>query len=284
MKHPLPTLDRLKVFEAAGRHLSFSRAANELCITKGAVSHQIRALESELGLVLFKRSPRQVLLSDSGQLLLQDISRLFAELEKSLGQLRAAANAPSVTIGATTYVAARWLSSRVAGFNDVFPGISVQLQHPVNDAEFDLSAVDFAIRWDVCNGHIDECRLRELPMPLFPVASSALLKRYGFGPGRRLPQDVLLLCEDRELDLWQAWAGYELQNPRRIISDANVRVQAAIDGQGLILADDLMRTEIENGLLSAPCNHRLTGYGYVITRASPAVSEGATSLLGWLLG
>ncbi len=102
MKHRLPPLDSLKVFESAARHLSFSLAAEELCITKGAISYQIRKLEENIDCALFKRSVRQVYLTDAGQKLLHTTRRLFQNLEATIGQMRPHSGDHDVSIGATT--------------------------------------------------------------------------------------------------------------------------------------------------------------------------------------
>ena len=279
MKHSLPSLDSLKVFESAARHLSFSIAANELCVTKGAVSYQIRKLEEELQSSLFKRSVRQVYLTDTGQALYLTTKKLFEELEYSLSRIQEGKQEANVSIAATTYVAARWLSARIGRFNDEYPDINILLQHSVNSVDFKLDEVDLAILWGPCNGKPDRNRFAEIPMPLFPVISPKLLKTHKLnqkvpinmntivqGPLRNIP----LLCEDSKQDQWREWfkvnhsgdASIQLSNPRRIISDANVRAQAAVDGQGLIMADDLMLNEINNGLLIAPFKEKLSGYGY----------------------
>jgi DNA-binding transcriptional LysR family regulator len=134
-------------------------------------------------------------------------------------------------------------------------------------------------------------------MPLFPVCSPALLQRHGVDSSEKhLAQSdisapalasIPLLCENRSLDLWQAWYGsqaWPLGNPRRVIDDANVRTQAAVDGQGWTMADALMQRELEAGDLVAPFAHQLEGYGYAI-QASPAryVNRKALELRGWLV-
>ncbi len=121
MKHDLPALDGLKVFESAARQLSFSQAARELCITKGAVSYQIRRLEERLDCALFQRDVRQVYLTHAGQQLLQTTQRIFAELTATLPQIKPGDKAHDVMIGVTTYVALRWLSPRISGFNQSNP-------------------------------------------------------------------------------------------------------------------------------------------------------------------
>lgn len=297
MKHHLPPLDALKVFESAARQLSFSLAAQELFITKGAVSYRIRKLEDDLDCALFRRSVRQVYLTNAGQQLLQTTQRLFAELKTTLQQINPRESSHDVLVGATTYVALRWLSPRLSGFREHEPEISILLQHSVNEADFRIQDVDFAIRWCRMDGKISRSRLLEMPMPLFPVCSPRLLQnQISLSADKKLDRPDLtrppmntipLLCEDRLQDHWQTWYGDQagvLENPRRIIADANVRTQAAIDGQGLVMADALTQRELDNGELVAPFKHRLEGYGYAI-QASPGryVSQNALKLRGWLI-
>lgn len=297
MKHKLPPLDALKVFESAARHLSFSLAAQELCLTKGAVSYQIRKLEQSLDCALFRRSVRQVYLTKAGQRLLQTTQRLFSELEHTFEQIKPEDSSHDVVIGATTYVALRWLSTRISGFNERHPDVSILLQHSVNSDDFRIQDVDFAIRWDRMAGSDKRGLLLELPMSLFPVCSPQLLARHGISvTNKQLEiadlcknglESTPLLCEDRSLDLWQLWYGKQsrsLENPRRVIADANVRTQAAIDGQGWTMADALMQRELDSGALVVPFAHTLDGYGYAIqTYPGRFVSQSAQALGKWLI-
>ncbi len=297
MKHHLPSLDSLKVFESAARQLSFSLAAQELCITKGAVSYQIRKLEDSLDCALFRRSTRQVFLTNAGQQLLRSTQYLFDGLTRTLDQIKPADSSHDVYVGATTYVALRWLSPRLSGFSERHPEVSILLQHSVNSEQFRLQDVDFIIRWEPLAGARKRGFLLELPMPLFPVCSPSLLQRFNY-PSARESLDAVditdpelvsipLLCEDRPLDLWQLWYGKQaraLANPRRIIADANVRTQAAIDGQGWTLADAMMQRELDSGALVAPFKHRLDGYGYAIqTYPGRFVNQNALALRQWLI-
>ena len=281
MKHILPPLDSLKVFEAAARHLSFSLAAEELCISKGAVSYQIRKLETHIQASLFKRYTRQVYLTESGQNLLMTVQGQFSELEKTLSQIDNNQNERHITIAATTYVAARWLSPRIANFNQYHSDISVVFRHSVNSLNFKLQDVDLAIRWEAYKEIRQTKHKLHLAMPLFPACSPKLLERIGISQSS-LPLDanslnqpdlnsLPLLCEDRTVDHWQVWynsTDLPLANPRHVISDANVRVQAAIDGQGLIMADQLMQNEFDNGLLVPLFKQQLIGYGYTLMGTS----------------
>lgn len=298
MKHHLPQLDSLKVFESAARQLSFSKAASELCLSRGAVSYQIRRLEETLDCALFRRSIRQVYLTEAGQKLLQTVQQSFTELALTLEQIRPIdGGASSVLVGATTYVALRWLSARISRFSERHPGVSILLQHAVNDEDFSLQQVDFALRWCAMEGQSSPGRPLELPMPLFPVCSPQLLQRYpqlcsqAPLPTALIAQpplnEIPLLCDDMPLNLWNLWYGQQdhpLSNPRRVISDANVRTQAAIDGLGWTLADAMMQRELDAQVLIAPFAQQLTGYGYAI-QVSPGryLSQNARELQGWLM-
>ena len=120
--------------------------------------------------------------------------------------------------------------------------------------------------------------------------SPALLQRHGFDEARlsllafnEPPwSETLLLAEDRTQDLWHLWAGTELPHTQRVISDANVRVQAAIDGHGWILADDLMQPELQAGLLVTPIDHALDGHGYQLLRAHTSKRAAAQALSDFL--
>jgi DNA-binding transcriptional LysR family regulator len=297
MKHSLPPLESLKVFEAAARRLSFTRAAEELCVSKAAVSYQMRKLETELDCALFKRSVRQVFLTDAGQELLQVTQRLFGELQTTIDQIRPGDSSHNVLIGATTYVAVRWLSSRISRFSEANPGISIVLHHAVNSDDFRVQDVDLAIRWDSVTGHEKRGILKTLPMPLYPVCSPSLLERT-VGPknlSKLEPWQLAmppwnttpLLCEERSLDIWRAWYGTQatpLANPRRTIVDANVRTQAAIDGLGWTMADGLLQPELDNNSLVSPFDHQLSGYGYLI-QSPPGryCSRNVVALRDWLV-
>ncbi len=280
MKHSLPSLDRFKVFESAARHLSFSEAAKELCITKGAVSYQIRQLEQSINTQLFKRSVRQVYLTEQGQKLHQVVKGVFLDLEQGLTQLKPFATY-DVVIGATTYVAARWLSPRVAKFLQTHPETSVVFQHNVNLEDFSLDEVDLAIVWGSCS-EVSNDEILQVPMPLYPVCSPMLAR--SIKRDISVLENTTLLSEHRHLDLWHEWFGGEsINNPRQTIEDANVRVQAAIDGQGLVLADEMMQDELLSGLLVPLFKRVLNGYGYKLKSVpSRKKNKEAQAMLAWL--
>ncbi len=296
MKHDLPSLESLKVFEAAARHLSFIRAADELCISKGAVSYQINKLETQVGQALFKRSVRQIYLTENGQALYITTGQVFNQLRKQLTQISEDNANTVVTVAVSTYVAVRWLSRKLIGFNEKHPQINVLLQHSVNDENFNLQDVDLALRWSDDKSCLqDEC-VASAPIDMYPVCSPLLLKKHGITETsdldeQRFEQSPLaqtqLLAEEHNQDCWQQWfdiAATELNNPRSLIKDSNVRVQSAIDGQGWMLADQLMQNELNNQLLIAPFHKVLKGYNYaLLSHPKRHLSSNAEKLKQWLV-
>lgn len=288
MKHSLPSLDALKVFEAAARLLSFSSAANELCLTRGAVSYHIQKLERQVGVALFHRQVRQIYLTNAGQKLFQSTQALLKQLGEEIEQIREQEYAKGLTIGATTYVSARFLTSRISQYLELKPDISFSFVHNVNASTFQLSSTDLTIHWGEC----DSSSLFSKEMPLFAVAAPALIQKYKIPANINLKDfatlaggKIPLLNEDRDNDIWQLWHGTRLlKNPRRVITDANVRVQAAIEGQGFILADSLMQSEIDSGLLVRPLQHELAGFGYNLY-CSPAkrLNTQCQNFADWLI-
>ncbi len=250
-------------------------------MTKGAVSYQIRRLEQHLDCQLFKRNVRQVYLTDSGQKLYQATGQIFNEFKKAI-DLAKPASRYDISIAATTYVAARWLSPRVAKFLEHHPDIAIQFEHGINADGFVLDDVDVAILWGRCGESHTKHQLRQLPMPLFPACSPELSAKLSDKP--ETLHDTMLLYENRSQDLWQEWFGeHAITNPKQIIEDANVRVQAAIDGQGMILADGMMQNELGNGNLVVPFSKQLKGYGYILMSSTHRhINSEANEMIKWL--
>ncbi|NVK31369.1 MAG: LysR family transcriptional regulator [Gammaproteobacteria bacterium] len=263
MKHNLPPLDSLKAFEASARLMSFTKAAEELCVTKGAVSYQVKRLEQHLNQTLFKRSTRQILLTDAGQRLYQSTQHWFAQIQQTFNQI---SQDQCLTIAVTTYTAVRWLSPYLAQYARLYPQQKIVLKHSVNHADFDLADVDLSIRWQRQSSACDHF----IEAPLFPVASPKLraqLPAPNLNPGdlsTKVWENITLLCEARDEDLWHDWNQAKTRQPRNTIEDANVRVQAAIDGQGIMLADKLMHNEIANGALEILSEYQHCKVGYAI--------------------
>ncbi|HEX7074736.1 MAG TPA: LysR substrate-binding domain-containing protein [Hyphomicrobiaceae bacterium] len=275
MTAKLPSLKTLQAFDAAARHLSFTKAAEELGVTQGAVSAQIAKLEAELRTELFVRTTRQVRLSDKGAALARACRRAFDGIGREIEIITERPAGNVLTIAVSTYVATRWLSRRLIDFLERHPDTTVRFQHSVNADDFEISDVDLAIRWG--DGKWQGCKVELwLAMTKRPMCSPRLLRG---AHALRSPGDLRHHCLLRDVptvDLWDKWlrrAGLSRADVPQstVLSDPVVRVQAAIDGQGVVLADDLAKDEITTGRLVEPFDIELDGYGYFLLR--PTDSE-----------
>lgn len=263
MARRLPPLTALRTFEAAARHLSFTRAAEELAVTQAAVSHQMRALEQWVGVPLFRRLHRSLQLTAPGQDYFLAVQAAFDALEQATARVsQADATSGTLTISTLPSFAAKWLVTRLAGFQARHPDISVRLQTSTGRTDFAREAVDVAIRF----GRGPWPGLRSEPVlseEIFPVCAPALMT----GPApltepAALRHHVLLHDTDEAmLDYevsWRLWleaAGVPgidgTRGPR--FSDAAILLQAAIAGQGVALARwSLVADDLSRGLLVRP--------------------------------
>src|SRR5262245_18126453 len=186
MNNHLPPLSALRAFEAAARHMSFSRAADELHVTPAAISHQIHALEEDLGIKLFHRMSRSIELTASARILLPGLSEAFAGIQSSVGRLRAHNDTGTLTVTASPSFAAKWLVLRLHRFQEQCPQIDVRIS--ATDEVVDLSKGDFDIAIRYGTGKypgLDVERL--LRNEVFPACSPQLLAS---GPPLRTSQDL----------------------------------------------------------------------------------------------
>ncbi len=278
----------MRTFEVAGRKMSFTKAAEELHITQGAVSYQIRELESRLEVKLFHRAIRKISLTDAGERLHRVTRRALIDIDTEIQALTTSQKMVPLTVVVSNYVATRWLSKRLNGFLNVHPEIVLQLQHAVNTPDFEVGMYDLAIRWGRAPWN-DAISHELLPMNMAPVCAPSLLKGDN---GLRYPKDLChatLLRDQENVDLWPAWldkAGIaeESVGISRTIADPVVRTQAAVDGQGVMLADDLVADELASGALVIPFDMVLEGYGYYLLWAQDVeLSQNATDFRNWIL-
>ncbi len=264
----LPTLNALRAFEAAGRHLSFTRAAEELHVTQAAISHQIKSLEEQLGIRMFRRGPRGLLLTDAGQSYLPEVREAFQRLNAATDRLLEDDARGAITVSVLPSFAARWLVPRLTRFREAHPDIEVRVSADDRLADFDRDDVDVAIRY----GRGDYPGLqadRFLTEELFPVCSPELLTRTAL----ERPEDLCshtLLHDDMRMD-WSMWllaAGVEGVDPRRgpSFNDSSMVLQAAVDGQGVALGRSaLALDDLAAGRLVRPFEFSLPAeYAYYI--------------------
>jgi len=257
----LPPLDRLEVFEAAARNLSFTRAAAELHLTQSAVSRSIALLEERLGFALFERRHRALLLTERGQALYAAAVAALESLHDAVGRLRAARRSPTVTVTTSISFAALWLIPRLAGFTRAHPGVDVRIAASNEVQDLERSGIDIAVRYTRSDGAPGANKL--FGEQVFPVCSPALAR----DPERPLkaPADlrhhVLLHVENLHATPWLVWtqwleaAGVPELKPAGSLHFSHYEqlVRAATDGQGVALGRmPLMRDLLRSGKLVTP--------------------------------
>lgn len=252
MTRRIAPLNALRAFEAAARHLSFTRAAEELHVTPAAISHQIKALEDYCGAPLFRRLTRSLLLTDQGQAALPVLREGFDMLATGSLQLSRQRDDNVLTVSAAPSIAGKWLVGRLERFRVLHPDIDVRLDATNRVTDFERDGVDLVIRYGAGNYpglHVEPL----LSTSVFPVCSPGLLES---GPPLNVPEDLArhtLLHVDwtSENATWPSWrmwllaAGVEgvdvERGPR--FNDAGFVMQTAIVGQGVALATDVLAVD-----------------------------------------
>jgi LysR family glycine cleavage system transcriptional activator len=284
----LPPLAALRAFEAAARHLSLKRAAAELAVTPTAISHQIRLLEDQIGLKLFERRPRLLLLTPEGQRLYPVLRDGFDAFAKAIASLNTRRSRTVVTLSATRAFTSRWLVPRTTSFAAAHPRMDLRLHAADEPVDFRGAAVDVAIRYG--RGSFPGLKAEELFRDEFaPVASPHL--------GLREPSDLrrqtLIHFEwyrtDRETPIWPRWlarAGMRDFKPRAELTftDESHAIQAAIAGQGVALLDlMLIADELASGALVQPFGPVLPGYRcFLVYPEAATESERIAAVRSWL--
>ncbi|SEQ78720.1 LysR family transcriptional regulator, glycine cleavage system transcriptional activator [Rosenbergiella nectarea] len=289
MSKRLPPLNALKVFDAAARHLSFTRAAEELFVTQAAVSHQIKALEDFLGLKLFRRRNRSLLLTEEGQSYYLDIKEIFSALNDATRKLQARSAKGALTVSLLPSFAIQWLVPRLTSFNQQHPGIDVRIQ--AVDREEDKLADDVDIAIFYGRGNWPGLRVEKLYAEyLLPVCSPVLLT--GERP-LQSPADLehVTLLHDASRRDWQSWVrqvGLPHINVQQgpIFSHSAMVLQAAIHGQGIALANNVMvQSELSSGRLVCPFNEVLSSKNafYLVYHDSQAELGKIAAFRQWII-
>lgn len=284
----LPPLSSLRAFEAAARHGSFKRAADELAVTPTAISHRIRVLEDHTGLKLFVRQVRQVALTDAGAQLYPVLRQGFDAIEAILARLTQPNRRARVTVSATHAFTAKWLVPRVARFHALHPDIDLQLHASDATVDFDTHGIDIAVRYGngPYPGLMTEVMFADMyaPVvnPMLGVRSIADL------------QSVPLIHFDWQKPsaanpTWETWfarTGTAWQPSRGQLrySDEGHAIQAAVAGQGVaLLSLALVAEEIAAGYLVQAFGPAIPGYTYHLAmRADPPPDPAALAVADWL--
>jgi LysR family glycine cleavage system transcriptional activator len=291
MADNLPPLNALRVFAAAARHRSFTRAAAELHVTQTAVSHQMRLLEAHLGLTLFVRLPRQLVLTADGRAYAAELQRAFERIRLATAGLHAHPGREVLAVTSLPSFAARWLVPRLGPFTHDHPNIDLRIIATERPLDFSREPVDVGIRFGY--GRYVGLRTEKLMDDVcFPVCSPALLRRR---PALRRPTDLRrhVLLHDDSPDDWRRWlreAGVSQANPERghIFTDGSMMLQAAADGQGVALgrqvlvAGDLASGRLVRPFASSPVLATDRAY-YLVTSEQTSELPRVQAFRAWLL-
>ena len=247
----LPNFSALRAFEAAARHENFSRAAEELCLTHGAISHQVRALEEELGVSLFIRNGRQVRVTPEGKRFAEAIARAADDIARAAQALRPAQDAiQRLSVTAIPSFAARWLAPRLGSFIDQHPDVEVILQASSQLQDLVKESIDVGIRFGQGRypGLVSERLMGEI---YYPVVSP----NYHHGPLPVEPRDLADAVLLRSNEPWAPWfkaAGLALAEPSGgvMFEDLSMLIRSCVDGDGVALTRHVVAMqEIASGHL-----------------------------------
>jgi LysR family glycine cleavage system transcriptional activator len=288
MARRLPPLNALKAFEAAARSESFTRAAEELNVTQGAVSQQVKALEDTLGLKLFNRERQRLIITDSGRDYLAVVRDALDRIALGTEQLLQRQNSGVLTVSTSPDFAAKWLVNRLGRFSEKHPGIDLRVSASTQYVDFAREDVDVAIRHGDGNwpGH-DVVRLYS--ERLFPVFSPKLIgNRNRINKPADLLKFPLLRLEDAKnwTRLFEAAGMTEPVGPGPVLNRASMLIDAAIDGQGIALARTALAAwDLIHGRLIRPIDTDLrmaNTYWIVCPKVAVDVPKIAT-FRGWVL-
>ena len=292
-----PGLRVLRGFEAAGRHLNFSRAAGELGVTPAAISHQVRELENQLGMELFSRTSRSMQLTAAGEILHRAAGEALASLARGLARIQDTGDSNRLKVIASASIAAKWLVPRIGRFIELHPDIDVRLDISSHLRDFSPADANIAICWGKVALPRWQCE-RLFENTIFPVCSPALLRSTPLGEPRDLMRHRLIHVswkgQDRDRPDWRTWlhaAGAEdkFDDGRGLhFDESGSALQAAIDGQGVALGDSsLVADDLAAGRLVRPLHLAITSPPeftyYVVSPIDVAENSTVATFREWLL-
>jgi LysR family glycine cleavage system transcriptional activator len=286
MLRRLPPLNALKAFEAAARHESFTRAAAELCVTQGAVSHQVKALEDVLGLKLFNRERQRLVITEAGRAYLAVVRDAFDRVAVGTERLLQRQATGVLTVSTSPDFAAKWLVHRLGRFAEAHREIDLRISASLHHVDFAREEVDLAVR----HGEGDWPGLAAVNLAaerLHAVCSPKLAQRVS------RPADLLKLpllhLDDRKI--WEKWLrGAGVRDPEAlhgpVLNRASMLIDAAVDGQGVALARttlaawDLISGRLVRPLAVAP---KLAKTYWIVCPKATAALPKIAMFRDWLL-
>lgn len=290
----LPTLDHLKGFAAAARHLSFTRAAAELFLTQSAISRQIQTLEEQLGVALFVREPRRLTLTAAGERLQETVDTVFRQLAATTDSLRQLGKR-TVTVSASVGISSLWLVPQLAEFLDEQPEVDVRISANNRMVNLEREGIDLALRY---------CAAEDAPPSaallfgdeVFPVASPAVAGVYAAQglDGAGLAASTLLAYDGIGRYPWLEWSEWLLAlglkdvAPKAVLhfNHYDQLIAAAVAGQGLALGrGPLLRRLLDSGQLVALAGprQRIASRAYYLVPVEGEARPEVELLMAYLL-
>jgi LysR family glycine cleavage system transcriptional activator len=288
MLRRLPSLNALKAFEATARSESVTRAAEELCVTQGAVSQQVKALEAALGIKLFFRERQRLVITEAGREYLAVVRDALDRIAVGTERLVQRQTSGVLTVSTSPDFAAKWLVHRLGQFAEANPDIDLRVSAAMHHVDFAREEVDLAVRHGDGNwaglGVVRLCSEQ-----LFPVCSPKLVS----GRNRITIASDLLKFPLLRLDDWQTWSRWfeaaGVNDPVAhgpVLNRASMLIDAAVDGQGIALARTALAAwDLINGRLVRPIDVSLRlrkTYWIVCPKATSALPK-ITMFREWLL-
>ncbi|HEY8614178.1 MAG TPA: LysR family transcriptional regulator [Roseomonas sp.] len=277
-------LNALRAFEAAARHLSFTRAGLELRVTQAAVSHQVKSLEEILDVPLFRRLPRGLALTEEGEALLPVLTDAFRRIGGTLERFGGGRLREVLTLGAVGTFVTGWLLPRLSEFRAAHPFVDLRLLTNNNRVDLAGEGLDYAIRFGDGAWHGTEAT-RLFAAPLSPLCAPALARRL------RQPADLVreTLLRSYRADEWARWfATVELPCPaiRGFVFDSSLTMaEAAVQGAGVaLLPARMFEHDLRQGRLARPFAAEVTLGAYWLTRLKSRIATPAMHAFHtWLL-
>jgi LysR family transcriptional regulator, glycine cleavage system transcriptional activator len=290
-RNVMPSLDLLQGFEAAARHLSFTKAGEELFLTQSAVSRQIKELEEQLGVELFQRRHRALVLTDAGRLLYSTAANVLSSVRATTDRLRSIGSRSVLSVTTTTSFASLWLVPRLAGFRRVAPESDVRISADSRFVSLERDGFDVAIR--LCTAaYAGPGATKLFGENVFPVAVPQIARL--LRAPRDLDRQVLLELDQQDrTPPWLSWRSWletvglsDLRTEGLLrFSEYDQVVNAALSGVGVALGrSELVREALASGRLVAPFQQETStarAY-YAVTNPASAARDEVKAFVAWL--
>src|SRR5215468_3890167 len=260
-----PPLNALRAFEAAARHLSLTKAAQELNVTPGAISHQIRGLETLLGVELFERRARSIALTPAGELLHPGVQTGLLYIREAVASIQGARHERILVVSTPPGLTSKWLAPRLYRFASSHPDIDVRISSSINNANFTTDGVDVAVRHLPIDPRSDPALVIEklVELSFVPVCSPRVIERHGpLRTAKALTRAPLIhddtFASRAAVPTWADWfraAGIEGVSVTRGLrfNSSDHALDAASEGAGVLLAHDLLAyDDLRSGRLIIP--------------------------------